>query len=67
MFSLERDASKVALVALVEALIEGGFTLLDTQFLTPHLARFGTVEIPRLEYLELLQDAIRREAVWPGA
>jgi leucyl/phenylalanyl-tRNA--protein transferase len=67
MFSSERDASKVALVALMEALVKGGFTLLDTQFLTPHLARFGAVEIPRGGYLLLLEDAIRREAVWPDA
>ena len=65
MFSRERDASKVALVALVEILTRGGFTLLDTQFLTPHLARFGAQEIPRVEYLLLLEDAIRRAAVWP--
>jgi leucyl/phenylalanyl-tRNA--protein transferase len=65
MFSNETDASKVALVALVEMLKRGGFTLLDTQFLTPHLARFGAREIPRHEYLLLLQDAIRRAAAWP--
>ena len=65
MFSRERDASKVALVALVEILTRGGFTLLDTQFLTPQLARFGAQEIPRVEYLLLLEDAIRRAAVWP--
>jgi leucyl/phenylalanyl-tRNA--protein transferase len=65
MFSAERDASKVALVHLVEALRRGGFTLLDTQFLTPHLAGFGAVEIPRDGYLALLHDAIRRDAVWP--
>ena len=64
MFSNETDASKVALVALVEMLKRGGFTLLDTQFLTPHLARFGAREIPRHEYLLLLQDAIRRAAAW---
>jgi leucyl/phenylalanyl-tRNA--protein transferase len=67
MFSVERDASKVALVHLVAALTKGGFTLLDTQFLTAHLARFGAVEIPRAEYLLLLQDAIRRDALWPEA
>src|SRR5580700_411793 len=50
MFSNETDASKVALVALVDMLKRGGFTLLDTQFLTPHLARFGAREIPRVEY-----------------
>jgi leucyl/phenylalanyl-tRNA---protein transferase len=64
MFSNVRDASKVALAHLVEKLRSGGFMLLDTQFLTTHLAQFGAREIPRTEYLLLLQDAIRREAVW---
>jgi leucyl/phenylalanyl-tRNA--protein transferase len=64
MFSVARDASKVALVHLVEALKAGGYALLDTQFLTPHLASFGAAEIPRDDYLLLLQDAIRRDAVW---
>jgi leucyl/phenylalanyl-tRNA---protein transferase len=64
MFSAERDASKVALVHLVAALKQGGFTLLDTQFLTVHLAGFGAMEIPREDYLLLLHDAIRRDAVW---
>jgi len=67
MFTRERDASKVALVHLVAALRQGGFTLLDTQFITSHLAGFGAVEIPRARYLTLLQDAIRRAAVWPKA
>jgi leucyl/phenylalanyl-tRNA--protein transferase len=66
MFSLERDASKVALVRLVEALRRGGFTLLDTQFLTAHLAGFGAVEVPRERYLTLLENALGREAFWPG-
>jgi leucyl/phenylalanyl-tRNA--protein transferase len=66
MFSAERDASKVALVHLVAALKQGGFTLLDTQFLTAHLAGFGAMEIPRDDYLLLLQDAIRRDAIWPA-
>ncbi len=61
MFSHHRDASKVALVHLVERLRTGGFTLLDTQFITPHLARFGAIEIPREEYLLLLSDAM---GVW---
>jgi leucyl/phenylalanyl-tRNA--protein transferase len=65
MFSHVTDASKVALVHLVEALRRGGFTLLDTQFLTAHLARFGAVEIPRRRYLELLEAALGREAAWP--
>jgi len=64
MFSRERDASKVALVHLVATLIEGGYELLDTQFITTHLAQFGTIEIPRTDYLELLDRAIAREAYW---
>ena len=66
MFSRARDASKVALVHLVDALRRGGFTLLDTQFITAHLAQFGAVEIPRVQYLSLLNQALNREAVWPG-
>lgn len=59
MFSLETDASKVALVHLVARLRRGGFRLLDTQFVTEHLTRFGVVEIPRSEYHLLLEDALR--------
>ena len=66
MFSHERDASKVALAHLVAGLNRGGFVLLDTQFLTRHLATFGAVEIPREQYLLLLQQALARDAVWPG-
>jgi len=65
MFSRETDASKVALVHLVARLIAGGFELLDTQFLTAHLARFGAVEIPRRDYLAQLKKAIAKEACWP--
>jgi leucyl/phenylalanyl-tRNA--protein transferase len=64
MFSRETDASKVALVHLVARLIEGGYQLLDTQFITSHLARFGTIEIPRDEYLFRLDKAIARRAYW---
>jgi leucyl/phenylalanyl-tRNA--protein transferase len=64
MFSNQTDASKVALVHLVQMLKAGGFTLLDTQFLTPHLATFGALEIPKAHYMLLLQDAMRREARW---
>ena len=64
MFSRERDASKVALVHLVDALRRGGFTLLDTQFITAHLARFGAIEIARAQYLTMLNQALGREAVW---
>jgi leucyl/phenylalanyl-tRNA--protein transferase len=58
MFHLETDASKVALYALVLRLRKNGFTLLDTQWLTPHLAQFGAMEISRPEYLERLRAAI---------
>jgi leucyl/phenylalanyl-tRNA--protein transferase len=68
MFTRERDASKVALVHLVARLRRGGFSLLDTQFLTAHLARFGTIEIPRAQYHTLLARAISHEAefYWPA-
>lgn len=62
MFSHEADASKVALVHLVERLRRGGFVLLDTQFLTSHLARFGAREISRGEYQERLAQALEIEA-----
>jgi leucyl/phenylalanyl-tRNA--protein transferase len=62
MFSRATDASKVALVHLVERLRAGGFVLLDTQFLTEHLARFGAFEIPRAEYKARLAVAIQVEA-----
>jgi leucyl/phenylalanyl-tRNA--protein transferase len=62
MFHRERDASKVALVHLVARLRAGGYRLLDTQFVTPHLARFGAVEVPRARYRELLDDATEHEA-----
>lgn len=65
MFSRARDASKVALVHLVDALRLGGFVLLDSQFITSHLARFGAIEIPREQYLLKLADALNRDAVWP--
>ncbi|MCA8928136.1 MAG: leucyl/phenylalanyl-tRNA--protein transferase [Alphaproteobacteria bacterium] len=58
MFSRVRDASKVALVHLAARLCDGGFTLLDTQFITDHLARFGTVEIPRDDYRDQLERAL---------
>jgi leucyl/phenylalanyl-tRNA--protein transferase len=62
MFSRERDASKVAFVHLVARLIRGGFRLLDAQFLTAHLARFGAIEIPRSDYLVRLHDALSYKA-----
>jgi leucyl/phenylalanyl-tRNA--protein transferase len=65
MFSRRTDASKTALVHLVRILRAAGFTLLDAQFMTPHLARFGAVEIPRDAYLRLLSRALRKKAVFP--
>jgi leucyl/phenylalanyl-tRNA---protein transferase len=62
MFSRATDASKVALVHLVARLKAGGFTLLDTQFLTPHLSNFGATEITRQAYLKKLQRAVSAEA-----
>ena len=64
MFSLERDASKVALVHLVARLRAGAFTLLDTQFVTPHLSRLGAVEVPRAGYLARLREALERSATF---
>jgi leucyl/phenylalanyl-tRNA--protein transferase len=64
MFSFARDASKVALVHLAARLRLGGFQLLDTQFVTPHLAQFGAAEIPRDRYKQLLADAVDVPAVW---
>lgn len=61
MFSRERDASKVCLAALVERLNERGFTLLDTQFTTEHLKRFGAIDVPRGKYEKLLEEAVRAE------
>lgn len=58
MFHHRRDASKVALAHLVERLRSRGFTLLDIQFMTAHLKRFGAVEIPRDDYLMLLRKAV---------
>ena len=64
MFSRARDASKVALVHLVERLNAGGFGLLDAQFNTTHLAQFGAVEIHRAKYEDLLESALQIEANW---
>lgn len=58
MFHTETDASKVALVTLVAHMRDRGFTLLDIQWVTPHLARFGAIEIPREDYLIRLAEAL---------
>lgn len=59
MFSVKPNASKIALVHLVERLNAGGFTLLDTQYLTDHLETMGGIEIPQAEYLKRLKPALR--------
>ena len=64
MFSFERDASKVALVHLAARLIHGGFTLLDTQFVTEHLRQFGTMEVGRAEFHSLLERALKVSGDW---
>lgn len=64
MFSRETDASKVCLVHLVERLKERGFALLDTQFTTEHLKRFGAVDVPRGRYEKMLAAALKGEAAF---
>ena len=65
MFSRVRDTSKIALVDLVSRLRAGGFALLDAQFLTAHLERFGAVEISRAVYLRRLRLALVQPAAFP--
>jgi leucyl/phenylalanyl-tRNA--protein transferase len=67
MFSRAADASKIALVHLAARLRLGGYRLLDTQFLTPHLAQFGGVEITRARYHRLLAEALGYRASFPVA
>lgn len=69
MFHRARDASKVALVHLVARLRLGHFTLLDTQFVTNHLATLGAIELPRHQYQKLLTAAVAHDGpapTWPG-
>jgi leucyl/phenylalanyl-tRNA--protein transferase len=61
MFHRVRDASKIALVGLAERLIRRGFSLLDVQWVTPHLEQFGAISISRRQYLGLLKGAVQRE------
>jgi leucyl/phenylalanyl-tRNA--protein transferase len=65
MFMRETDASKVALVHLVARLRKGGFRLLDTQFVTDHLAGFGTIEVGKAAYRHLLAAALQARAELP--
>jgi leucyl/phenylalanyl-tRNA--protein transferase len=62
MFHRVTDASKVALVALVDRMRRRSLRLLDIQWVTPHLAQFGAIEIPRGEYLAQLKQALRSDA-----
>jgi leucyl/phenylalanyl-tRNA--protein transferase len=62
MFSRATDASKVALVHLVARLRAGGYRLLDTQFMTEHLAQFGAREVPRIAYRRMLGEALETPA-----
>jgi leucyl/phenylalanyl-tRNA---protein transferase len=62
MFSVATDASKIALMYLCARLIAGGFTLLDTQFVTEHLRQFGTIEVEKAEFHVLLDAAMERTA-----
>lgn len=62
MFSYVRDASKIALVHLAGRLIAGGFTLLDTQFVTDHLRQFGTIEVDRDTFHHRLDEALKQPA-----
>lgn len=64
MFHRTSDASKIALVALVERLRARGYVLLDTQWVTEHLVQFGAVEIPRRRYLRMLDAALRVDATF---
>jgi len=66
MFSRVPDASKVALVHLVARLRRGGFSLLDTQFVTEHLSQFGAMEMPRDDYRRLLDEAVTVAADFEG-
>ena len=68
MFHRKTDASKVALLHLAARLRQGGFTLLDAQFVTPHLASLGAIEVPKDVYRRRLAEAVARPAnfwVWP--
>lgn len=65
MFHRVTDAGKVALAALVDILRDGGATVLDVQWTTPHLASLGAVDVPRTKYLELVREAlVARGPVW---
>lgn len=64
MFTRKRDASKVCLAFLVQHLSKQGFVLLDTQFTTAHLERFGAIEVPRRKYEKMLEQALEGIALF---
>jgi leucyl/phenylalanyl-tRNA---protein transferase len=64
MFHREANASKIALLALVERLQARGYTLLDTQWTTAHLEQFGAIEMPRYAYLKQLQKSLRQKCTF---
>lgn len=64
MFSRETDASKLCLIKLVERLNARGFQLLDSQFITPHLKRFGAIEVLRIRYEQMLAKALACQATF---
>lgn len=66
MFSVERDASKVALVWLVQALAAHGCSLFDVQMASDHLAQFGIVEVDRDDYRCMLQSSLEQPCCWPA-
>ncbi len=67
MFSKRTNASKIALAYLIDRLRTGGFTLFDTQFLTPHLASLGAIEIAKSDYKKRLKAALALEADFHAA
>jgi leucyl/phenylalanyl-tRNA--protein transferase len=67
MFHLRRDASKVALMALVQLMRDSAMQLLDVQWCTPHLASLGAVDIPRADYLGRLAQAVARPVTFSGS
>jgi leucyl/phenylalanyl-tRNA--protein transferase len=66
MFHRTRDASKVALIVLIDLLQKGGGVLFDVQWCTPHLATLGAVEMARARYLDMLDDAVNRPQIRLG-
>ncbi|MDP6581789.1 MAG: leucyl/phenylalanyl-tRNA--protein transferase [Vicinamibacterales bacterium] len=66
MFHRVKDTSKVALCFLVDRLLDGGFRLLDLQWITPHLRQFGAVEISRARYLTLLAESMQLDCQLDG-